>query len=108
MDTGRRLPQVLLVVGFIFLALATLHERHATKPQFDGNSNPQFENSHKTGEDEALNQLPAVHGPAAPNVALLPLAEHVGIRGQQLHAAWAFARLPAFRAPPVLRSPIVV
>jgi hypothetical protein len=103
-NIGRRLPQVLVVVPFILLLLATPHEHRTAESQFNWNPTPRIENTQKAGDDEALNELPAVYGPAAPNLSILPLAQWVGIRGQELHAPWAFVRLPSLRAPPDARS----
>jgi hypothetical protein len=93
-----------VVVPFILLLLAAPHEHRTAESQFNWNPTPRIENSHKAGDDDALHELPAVYGPVAPNLAILPLAECVGIRSQELHAPWAFVRLPSLRAPPDARS----
>lgn len=106
---GRRLPQVLVVVPFILLLLAMVHERRTAESPFNWNPKPRVEDSDKTGDDEVLNELLVVYGPVAPNVAILPLAHRPGVSGQELDAPWVLARLPSLRAPPDARSrPLVI
>lgn len=106
---SQRLPQVLVVVLFILVLLATLHERHATESQFNWNPKPRIEDSDKAGGDEVLNKLLIVYGPVAPNVPILALAQRAGVPRQEVRALWVLARLPSLRAPPcALGLPIVI